>query len=27
MQEYASKRAAEETNLQMLASSGDPMLP
>ncbi|WVZ18829.1 hypothetical protein V8G54_006151 [Vigna mungo] len=27
MQEYASKRAAEETSLQMLASSGDPMLP
>ncbi|KAH1244612.1 Serine/threonine-protein kinase CBK1 [Glycine soja] len=27
MQEYASKRAAEETSLQMLASSGDPMVP
>ncbi|CAJ1973555.1 unnamed protein product [Sphenostylis stenocarpa] len=26
MQDYASKRAAEETSLQMLASSGDPML-
>ncbi|KAI9118389.1 hypothetical protein K1719_010721 [Acacia pycnantha] len=27
MQEFSSKRAAEEANLQMLASSGDPMLP
>ncbi|KAF7817363.1 serine/threonine-protein kinase tricorner [Senna tora] len=27
MKDYSSKRAAEETGLQMLASSGDPMLP
>jgi len=27
MQDYASKRTADETGLQMLASSGDPMLP
>nr|AFK39433.1 unknown [Medicago truncatula] len=27
MQDYASKRTTDETGLQMLASSGDPMLP